>query len=135
MKLRSLRVGESPELMIIPMIDIIFFLLVFFMLHSLSMIEQRTLPVQLPQAAQTQAEKRTALDITVLKDGGVMLDDTAIDMEDLGVRIAAAVASDNTLHVVVRGDKDVDYGRIVQALDEIKAAGAAHISLATQRKK
>lgn len=135
MKLRSLRGEGSPELMIIPMIDIIFFLLVFFMLHSLSMIEQRTLPVQLPQAAQTQREERTALDITVLKDGNVMLGDTIVGIEELGVRIAAAVAADSGLHVVVRGDKDVDYGRIVQTLDEIKAAGAVHISLATQRKK
>lgn len=51
MKLRSLRTQRQPRLMIIPMIDIIFFLLVFFMMSTLYMVEQRTIPVNLPQAA------------------------------------------------------------------------------------
>ena len=50
MKLREWRVSRQPRLMIIPMIDIIFFLLVFFMLSTLYMVEQKTLPVQLPAA-------------------------------------------------------------------------------------
>lgn len=135
MKLRSLRIEKSPELMIIPMIDIIFFLLVFFMLSSLSMIEQRTMAVSLPQAAQANAENIKSLDVTVLKDGGLSVGGSTVNLNELTTNVAAQVAADQNVRVVLRGDRDVDYGRVVQVLDEIKAAGAKNISIATQRKK
>ncbi|HBS60719.1 MAG TPA: biopolymer transporter ExbD, partial [Firmicutes bacterium] len=69
MKLRNLRLERQPKLMIIPMIDIIFFLLVYFMMSTLYMVEQRTLPVNLPQAAAAQSDLQKNVAITVARDG------------------------------------------------------------------
>ena len=69
MKLREWRVSRQPRLMIIPMIDIIFFLLVFFMLSTLYMVEQKTLPVQLPAAQAAQAGLKKQGGGTVKGDG------------------------------------------------------------------
>ena len=57
MKLRSMKVQEEPKLMIIPMIDIIFFLLVFFMISTMTMVQQNTFKVGLPQASSAQLDR------------------------------------------------------------------------------
>ena len=68
MKVRSARIEPSPKLMIIPMIDIIFFLLVFFMMSTLNMIHQKALPVDLPKAITVNQMERKTTSITLLAD-------------------------------------------------------------------
>jgi biopolymer transport protein ExbD len=86
MKLRSLRVETQPQLMIIPMIDIIFFLLVFFMMSTLYMVEQHTIPVNLPQAASVQQDKPSSVNITVLANSNVMFNQEEIPLNLLAKR-------------------------------------------------
>jgi len=134
MKLRSMRIEKAPELMIIPMIDIMFFLLVFFMISTLYMVEQHTIPVQLPQSAYAQQEKPKSMNVTVSKDAVVLIDEEKIPLELLGKHIAIAMGKNDNQIFILRADKMVDYGAVIQVLDEMKAAGAQHISIATERK-
>ena len=71
MKLRNARMEHSPQIMIIPMIDIIFFLLVFFMMSTLYMTSQETIPVNLPAAASARQDVVKSLQVTVSSDGSV----------------------------------------------------------------
>lgn len=134
MKLRSLRIENQPQLMIIPMIDIIFFLLVFFMMSTLYMVEQHTIPVNLPQAASVQQDKPNSINITVLQDGRVLFEKEELPLNLLAKRVSIALAAQTEPVFVLRADKQTNYEKVIATLDEIKLAGARRISLASELK-
>lgn len=134
MKLRSLRVEHQPELMIIPMIDIIFFLLVFFMLSTLSMVEQHTIPVNLPQASATEQDIPRSINVTVMQDGNIMFDQETLPLPLLSKRIAIELIKQPDNVFILRADKQVEYGKVITVLDELKLAGARRVSVATEQK-
>lgn len=133
MRLRSLRVERQPKLMIIPMIDIIFFLLVFFMMSTLYMVEQRTLPVNLPQAAAAQSDLVKNVAITVARDGIVYIEQEQIPPELFKARIKAQLARQADTAFILKADKQAEYGRVVTVLDELKALGVKKVAVATEQ--
>lgn len=133
MKLRSLRIESQPQLMIIPMIDIIFFLLVFFMMSTLYMVEQQTIPVNLPQATMAQQEPPSRVAITVRENGNVLFNQEEIPLALLVKRVQAERAKQSEPLFILRGDKQVPYGQIVSVLDSLKQAGAQRVSVAVEK--
>ena len=87
MKLRSLRVEKQPKLMIIPMIDIIFFLLVFFMMSMLSMVVQKSIDLSLPQATAAKVNMETTIPISVTRDGAIFVEQEPVAPEALARRL------------------------------------------------
>jgi biopolymer transport protein ExbD len=134
MKLRSLRVENQPELMIIPMIDIIFFLLVFFMISTLSMVEQHTIPVNLPQASTVKQEIPRTVNVTVMQNGQILFDQEEIPLPLLAKRVGLELMKQPDNVFVLRADKQVEYGKVITVLDELKQAGAHKVSVATEQK-
>lgn len=134
MKLRDLRIDSQPQLMIIPMIDIIFFLLVFFMMSTLYMVEQRTIPVNLPQAAAAQSDMTRSINITVLPDGRVMFEQEEIPLNLLERRVSLELQKQPESVFVLRGDKKVEYGNVIEVLDQMKQAGARRVAVAAELK-
>lgn len=126
MKRMSRMEGEKPTLMIIPMIDIIFFLLVFFMISTIYTIPQQSLSIMLPKTkTQQSAELRPVL-IDFEKSGQLMIDDGYVTKEQLISSVKAKIVSTN---------KEVlSYGKVVELMDDMKLAGAASISIATVNK-
>ena len=133
MKLRSLRVETQPQLMIIPMIDIIFFLLVFFMMSTLSMVQQHTIPVSLPQATTAQQDKPSSINVTVLENSSVMFNQEEIPLSLLGKRVNMELGKQSDTIFVLRGDKQAAYGQVVAVLDELKQAGALRVTVAVEK--
>ena len=76
------RVKKKPVFMIIPMIDIIFFLLVFFMMNSLQMIAQKALSVQLPQAQSASAPVQMPIILTVDAEGHITMDNKPVSYDE-----------------------------------------------------
>lgn len=132
MKLLNARMTHSPQIMIIPMIDIIFFLLVFFMMSTLSMTDQQVIPVQLPRAASAQQEIVRSAQVTVARDGGLYLGQEDVSLPELKERLEQAAAQ-GEVAISLRADEAVDYGRVLRVMDELKTTGAARISLAAKR--
>ena len=132
MKLREWRVSRQPRLMIIPMIDIIFFLLVFFMLSTLYMVEQKTLPVQLPAAQAAQADMKKQVAVTVTAEGQTYVDEENVPLQLLGKRVQLEMSRQQEAFFVLRADKRVEYGRVVAVMDALKAAGVQRLSVATE---
>ncbi len=132
MKLLNARMTHSPQIMIIPMIDIIFFLLVFFMMSTLSMTDQQVIPVQLPRAASAQQEIVRSAQVTVARDGGLYLGQEEVSLPELKECLEQAAAQ-GEVAISLRADETVDYGRVLRVMDELKTAGAARISLAAKR--
>jgi len=132
MRLRDRRSFTKPEVMIIPMIDVMFFLLVFFMISTLYMVDVKTIAVHLPQAAHSDTQVKVNYLVTLKKDGTLWLDDRQIDTSELLKRAAAECRINPQFVVVIRADQGLDYGQVVALLDELKGAGITHFGLAAE---
>ena len=136
MRRRNFREEKEPLVMIIPMIDIMLFLLVFFMLSTIYMVQTNTLPVSLPQSTTAKQETRpNVVSITVMESGDVLFDKDSVPNQKLAEKIHKALESDKDVVFVIRGDKSARYESVVAVLDLLKKSGARRVSIATEMKK
>lgn len=131
MKLRDNRKLHAPELMIIPMIDIMFFLLVFFMLSTMYMVDLKTISIKLPVAENSAMDTKTTFAVSVKKDGTIWLGDKKTDIKSLAMQAAMEQRSNPGFAIIIRADKDIDYGRVIALMDTLKGAGVNRFGLAT----
>ena len=89
-------------------------------------------PVDLPKTkAQTLGQEREPLAVTVKRDGSIYLQNTPIAQDELVAKLTAIAANGYDQRIFVRGDKAVDYGRVMQVMGLLSAAGFTHIGLVT----
>ena len=130
MRLRDRKGFERPEIIIIPMIDIMFFLLVFFMLSTLYMVNIKTVDGNMPKAANVETQMHVTYVVTMKKDGSLFLEDQPIAEKTLLERAKAESARNGKFSLVLRADQDVDYGMVYGLLDKFKGAGITRFGLA-----
>jgi len=130
-KLDLLPQEERPQLMIIPMIDIIFFLLVFFMMSMLSMVVQKSMPLTLPQAESAKVSMTRNVPVTITADGGIYYERDLMSLRDLTARLKEDVAHGEDISVILRGDAAASYGTVVQVMDVVKHLGIEKVYIAT----
>ena len=135
MRINSLQTDEKPVLMIIPMIDIIFFLLVFFMMSMLTMVTQKTIALNLPKTTVAKVDTTKTVPVSVTKDGQIYVEQDPVTLEELSSRLATMKKSDEKLTVVLRGDTDVNYGAVVSVMEVIRLSGIERVSMATDGKR
>lgn len=131
MKLRDSRHIKTPDLMIIPMIDIMFFLLVFFMISTMYMVDLKTIPIQLPKAANSSIDTKTTFAVSIKKDGSIWLGEKQTDAKSLAMQALMEQKANPNFAIVIRADKDADYGQVIAVLDMLKGAGINRFGLAT----
>lgn len=134
MQLRSLRTTNKPKLMIIPMIDIIFFLLVFFMMSMLSMVVQKSVPINLPSSQTAKVDIQKKVPITVTADGSIYVEQTKTTIDGMIKYLQIEQSKGTEMTVVLRGDKAAQYGTFVQVLDTLKQMNITKIAIATDSK-
>ncbi len=134
MQLRSLRTTNKPKLMIIPMIDIIFFLLVFFMMSMLSMVVQKSVPINLPSSQTAKVDIQKKVPITVTADGSIYVEQTKTTIDGMIQYLQIEQGKGTEMTVVLRGDKAAQYGTFVQVLDTLKQMKITKIAIATDSK-
>lgn len=133
MRLRDRRSFTKPEVMIIPMIDIMFFLLVFFMLSTLYMVNLKTVgDVNIPKATGAQTQMNVTYLVSVKKDGTLYLEDKAIEERALIANAKAESARNPKFAVVIRADEGIDYGKVVALLGKFREAGITRFALAAE---
>ena len=89
MRINSLKEDRKPLLMIIPMIDIIFFLLVFFMMSMLTMVTQKTIALNLPKAAIAKVDTTKTVPVSITEDGRLFLEQNLVSEEELARRLVS----------------------------------------------
>lgn len=124
---------EEPEIIVIPMIDVMMFLLFFFMVASLAMAVQNGLPVTLPKASTGKDERSQTITITLLPDGKIYLNLGLITIDQLSAKLKALGVTNKSL-VTVNADDRVPYGSVVAVMDEARSAGVLNFAFATNRK-
>jgi biopolymer transport protein ExbD len=132
MKVR-MATSPKPRIEILPLIDIVFLLLVFFIYAMLSMAVHKGLPVLLPESKAVDIEKRTILSVTIRKDGGIFVNDQPATMATLGDRLKAASADAPETGVLLFGDREISYQQLFNVLDVVKNAGFSKVSLQADR--
>jgi biopolymer transport protein ExbD len=131
MKLRRLRQPRRGRIEVIPMIDVMFFLLATFMLASLSMHNLNSLKVDLPQGAAAPLEKQPPVTLTVTPESRLFLDKTPVTLDSLAPTLKTMLnAADPS--VIVAADSAAPNGIIVQAMMKAREAGAQHFLIAVQ---
>jgi biopolymer transport protein ExbD len=124
---------DEPGLNLTPMIDVVFTLLVFFMLATKFAERERELDVDLPAASAANEPRPNPQEIVinVSRDGRVSIDGQALQGEDLFHALEAAAHRAPTTMVTVRGDRQGSYDEIVQVLNQCARAGLSDLSLST----
>ena len=135
MKRRNFRLTAQPLVMIIPMIDIMLFLLVFFMLGTLYRIQTNNFEVNLPQTSTAQKETLPVkVSITITGSGEILYENEKISIPEFPAKVKQVLDEDGETVFLICGDRAVKYERVVAILELLKKNGARHISIATELK-
>ena len=126
--------GTEPRIEVIPLIDIMFFLLASFLLVSLGKENTRHIPVQLPSATQgalPSPTRQERLHLTVDATGVIYVNQTPITPAQLTETLQRHQQTSPQMPVVLRGDKNARYGDVAHALNTLRTHGIVNIDLAT----
>ncbi len=123
---------EKARIEIIPMIDIMMFLLVFFMLATLKMIQGAGIKLDLPQSSTAEQLQQTVkVSIGVTKTDQLYLDAKQITPDELSAHLQGLVRESKKVDVAIAGDEGTSYKNIVKVMDLVRAAGISSVALAT----
>ena len=131
MRRRPRKQSLPPQLMLSPMIDMIFLLLVFFIVSTMYMSEIKTIPIRLPVAQNSETVSNSNFAVTVKKDGVLYLEDNKIEMKQLVANAAAESKRDAAFSLFFRADGEANYKTVIKLMDELKGAGVTRFGLAT----
>lgn len=124
---------KKARIEIIPLIDIMFFLLACFMLVSLSMVTSKSVKVSLPTAQTGDKEnKPNTLSISVDATGGIFLDKRPIGKNELQSELARDHNQNKNTRVVISGDLDARHGVMIAVLDKVRSAGIENVAFQTR---
>lgn len=128
------RMQKKPVFMIIPMIDIIFFLLVFFMMNSLQTVAQKALTVQLPQAQSASAPAQLPIIITLDEAGHMTIDNKPVSIGESADIMKRHIQENANAAVVLQADRRTAHGQVVAVMDMLKQSGVKRLSIAAEQK-
>jgi biopolymer transport protein ExbD len=131
MKLRKSRTSRRGRIEIIPMIDVMFFLLATFMLASLSMQNLHSLPVNLPRGQAAPMQTKTAVTLTVTADSHILLDKTPVTLATLTETLKPMLRAETK--IILAADSAAPHGITVQAMLRSREAGAQQFLIAVKR--
>ena len=133
MKIRSPIPEKKSRLEIIPLIDIMFFLLASFMMISLQMQIVRTVKANLPTATlATSNANPDIVNLLVNRDGQVSVNKKAISFSDLNTLLTNRYSLNTNLPVFITGANDATHGSVVFVLDLVRRAGISHVAIAVK---
>jgi len=125
-------VKKKPRIEIIPMIDTMFFLLVFFMIATLSMTIQHGMPVSLPTAESSTDTIAEHVSLTLTREGLLYYNKEAITLQELEIRLANLRQSSSDPSLLINADEQVPHGRVIKVMDLIRLSGITSMGIATQ---
>lgn len=115
------------------MADVIFLLLIFFLLSS-SFILRTEIPVNPPKSDSRTTSKEEPIVVTLTRSGEAYVDLDKVPFAELGTALGTRLAESPSSSVVVRGDESISLGRVVEVMDKAREAGAEKLAIATEQK-
>ena len=119
----------------IPLIDVVFLLLIFFIYTMLSMTIHKGIPVLLPTAEMGLIDREEYLSLSITRDHRIYLDETEVPMQELLQGLLERSKKQPHLRVFIRGDRRIPYEWLIKVLDTVRASGLSKVSLETHWKE
>ena len=134
-----MRLPEEPDLPfqinILPMIDVVFALLTFFIMSTLTLTRSEGLPVNLPGAQTSKAvNQETPVVITIDGSGKLSLNRQTIELDGLRDRLNEKLVNNVQKTVLIRADEQVTHGKVVAVMDAVRQVPGAKLAIETQKK-
>jgi biopolymer transport protein ExbD len=132
----TVRPYKKARIEIVPLIDVIFFLLATFVMVSLSMTKNQGLQVQLPSAGTAEKidDRDKAVTLTVRQTGELFFNKDKVGLAQLPIKLQTYKAGAKDPKVVVSAESGVDFKNVVGALDEVRRAGITKVAISTEKK-
>ena len=121
------------DINVTPMVDIMLVLLIIFMVTA-SVIARRAIPVQLPEASTGQEIQATTLNVMLAPGGQLLLNGDAVTIDQLRDRVPPVVQANPDVQAVVDGDRGIEYGRVMEVIDTLRAAGVKNFAAAVEHR-
>ncbi len=133
---RQRRRHESLRFEIIPIIDVLFTLLIFFAIFiSIVSVQVKSgLNMSLPAASSAVSVKKTVL-LSIDSNGEILLDNVVVKNEELSEKIAALVTANSAPKIIVQADKSLSYETVIELLDHVRIGGCYDVVLQTVRQQ
>lgn len=134
MRLRS-PISKRPRVEMIPLIDSVFLILVYFIYAFLSMSVHRVIPLTLPEAGSAEKPQKPYHTLSISKDGALYLDQQPVSLEELKGHLAMLKAMEDPSRLSLSADEAVIYRWFVEVLDTIRKQGIKEVSIETRIKE
>ena len=123
---------ESPQVDLTPLIDVVFILLIFFIL-SANFQKESSIEVDRPSASSsTVKEASKTLTVSVDRNHQIWFKDSVVNLTQLQFQIKSVVSKKEKINTIINADKSVDTGTLVQIIDAIRLSGISNVAIATQ---
>jgi biopolymer transport protein ExbD len=123
--------NKRARIEIVPLIDCMFLLLVFFVYSMMTLTQPRAIPVNLPTATTAQVVQEEFLSISITDADEIYVDKEKVSLETLAARVEAARSDDPSLRVFINGDTDARHGIVVNVLDILRTLSVEHVAIQT----
>ena len=133
MKRRIIQKNDVTEINITPMLDIVFIMLIFFIVTT-SFVKEISIDVNRPTKSPIKEQKKSdVISVRILDSGQILIQDRLIALDAVRANIESSLALKPQASVVVVSDREADAGLLVKVIDQSRMAGAANVSLAAQK--
>ena len=123
---------NKPRLEVIPMIDIMMFLLVFFVILSLRMIEGSGIPMEIPSSINPETIEKSTLTVGVNNLGEIIFDSKVISKNELREELKKIEEAEK-YNIVIAGEKNTTLENLIEIMDEFRRVGISSVAIATQK--
>ena len=121
---------DNFEINILPMIDVIFCILAFFIISSLFLTRSQGLPVDLPSAQTSEPQQKVQINITIEADGDMFIDRQPIQLEQLQAKLTELVKPESESLVIINADEKVEHGKVVKVMDRLRQVPGVKMAIA-----
>jgi biopolymer transport protein ExbD len=124
---------NHAHMSIAPLVDVVFLLLLFFMLTS-HLMQEPAIKIKLPESKTAEAQRDAIKTIYISKDGGIYFMDKRVDLNNLQMAIKEGVKDIQIDFIRIKADRESDVGILVSVIDEVRLSGIKNYSIATERR-
>lgn len=130
---------EEPEapfvINIVPMIDVVFAILTFFVMATLFLNKSEGLPVNLPKATTAKPQSKSQITVTIDNNGQLALNRKPVQLDALETQVKVLMQSNQQKVVIINADERVNHGQVIAVMDKVRKIEGAKLAIATQKQK
>ena len=126
--------AEEPLMInVLPMIDVIFAILAFFIISTLFLTRAEGFSVDLPEAETAESQQEAQITVTIEQNGDISIDKEPVALADLSETVQEQMGERTEALVTVQADETIDYGQVVAVMDKLRRVEGASLGMATQQ--